>query len=230
MQTNIHNNTQTVKQKLNERINIEIMENELDAMDWELNSLVWTLYWFVDLFNIVFFKGTPVPIPALTFEKSRVNNFGWYRVGLNDFAVKNQINLNRLYIDRPLYETLGTLLHEMVHGFEQEHVEEAKKTKGWYHTKAFREKLKECGIHTDERGCHVAIGDPFRYILIRHGVDFNHANMIQKGGLILIPPKPKKKGKSKLKKWSCGCQNVRIGKSEFHATCNLCGNEFELID
>ncbi len=218
------------RRKLDERVNIEIMANELDAMDWELNSLVWDLYWFVDFFNIVFFKGESVPIPALTFEKSRVNNLGFYRIGRNDFAVKDQINLNRLYIDRPLSETLGTLLHEMVHSFEYIYIEESKRTKNWYHTKAFREKLKECGIHTDERGCHMAIGDPFRYILIRHGVDFNHSNMVDKGGLVLIPPKPKKKGKSKLKKWSCGCQNVRIGKSEFHATCNLCGNEFELID
>ena len=220
----------TARKMVDERVNIEIMENELDAMDWELNSLVWDLYWFVDLFNMVFFKETPVPIPALTFEKSRVNNLGFYRIGRNDFAVKDQINLNRLYIERPLYETLGTLLHEMVHSFEYIYIEESKRTKNWYHTNAFREKLKECGIHTDERGCHVAIGDPFRYILKRHGVDLNHGNMVQKGGLVLVPPKEKKKGKSKLKKWSCGCQNVRIGTSEFHATCNLCGNEFELID
>jgi len=218
------------RRKLDERVNIEIMANELDAMDWELNSLVWDLYWFVDLFNIVFFKGESVPIPALTFEKSRVNNLGFYCIGRNDFAVKNQINLNRLYIDRPLSKTLGTLLHEMVHSFEYIYIEESKRTKNWYHTKAFREKLKECGIHTDERGCHVAIGDPFRYILIRHGVDFNHGNMVQKGGLVLIPPKPKKKGKSKLKKWSCGCTNIRVAVKDLKAVCLKCENEFELID
>ena len=90
--------------------------------------------------------------------------------------------------------------------------------------------LKSCGIHTDERGCHVAIGDPFRYILQRHGVSFKHDNLVKKGGLVLIPPKPKKKGKSKLKKWSCGCQNVRVGTKEFHATCDLCNNPFEMVD
>ena len=212
----------TARNQLDEKVNLEIMENELDAMDWEHNQLVSELYWFVDLFNIVFFKDTPVPIPALSFERSRVNTMGWYRIGRNDFAVKDQINLNRLYIDRPLCETLGTLIHEMIHSYEYIYVEENKRTKSWYHTNAFRSKLKECGIHTDDRGCHVAIGDPFKYILQRHGVSFNHNNMVQKGGLVLIPPKPKKKGKSKLKKWSCGCQNVRVGKQTFEATCDIC--------
>ncbi len=36
--------------------------------------------------------------------------------------------------------------------------------------------------------------------------------------------------KSKLKKWSCGCQNVRVGKSSFEATCDICGGKFELVE
>ena len=104
--------------RVDNKINIEIKENELAASDWSLNELVWTLYWFVDFFNVVFFNDEPVPVPALTFERTRVNNLGYYRIGLNDWAVKDQINLNRLYIDRPLHETLSTLLHEMVHSWE----------------------------------------------------------------------------------------------------------------
>jgi len=41
------------------------MENELDANDWIHNELAWTLYWFVEFFNICFFKDQPVPIPAV---------------------------------------------------------------------------------------------------------------------------------------------------------------------
>jgi len=104
--------------RINDQINKEIMENELDANDWIHNELAWTLYWFVEFFNICFFKDQPVPIPALTFEKTRVNNLGYYRIGMNDWAVRDQINLNKLYINRPLWETLATLLHEMMHSFE----------------------------------------------------------------------------------------------------------------
>jgi len=215
-------------QNRNSRINVAIMENELSA-DWEMNNLAWELYWWVDFFNAVFFKGEPVPIPALTFEKTRVNNLGFYRIGFNDWAVRDQINLNRLYLNRPLIETLSTLVHEMVHSWEYIYVPEEKRTKSWYHTKAFRTKLAEIGILTDNRGCHLAVGDPFVHLLRQHGITFESEKRNSKG-LIMIPPKPKPKGKSKLKKWSCGCQNVRIGKKEFLATCNICDNKFELAD
>jgi len=213
--------------KVDNRINIAIKENELDSSDWALNELVWTLYWFVDFFNIVFFKDQPVPIPALTFEKTRVNNLGFYRIGLNDWAVKDQINLNKLYIERPLWETLSTLLHEMCHSYEYIYILEDDRTKSWYHKKAFREKLASFGILTNEKGCHVAIGDPFTHILRQHGVTFDKS--ILPGMNIEITPKAKPKGRSKLKKWSCPCgQNVRVGKKEFHATCDLCGEKFQL--
>lgn len=201
------------------------MDNELTATDWELNGLVWELRWWIDFFNLAFFKAEPVPIPALTFERTRVNNLGYYRIGLNDFAVRNQINLNRLYINRPLSETLQTLLHEMVHSWEHIYVPEDKRTKNWYHTKAFREKLAGFGILTNEKGCHLAVGDPFRFLLQKHGITFNHP--VDADGLIIVPPSSRKKGKSKLKLWECGCgQKIRVGKKDLFAKCTLCGEHF----
>ena len=215
-----------------ERINIEIMENELSATDWELNNLAWELYWWVDFFQIAFFKDQRVPIPALTFERTRVNNLGHYRIGRNDWAVKEQINLNRLYLHRPLYEVLATLFHEMVHSWEFTHLPEEKRTKSWYHSKAFRDKMAEFGIICNPNGSHAALDYKGKFVqtLRQHGVDFNHAGITVSGGNNVIPidPKPVKKGKSKLKKWSCGCQIVRVGKREFCATCDICGNKFEL--
>lgn len=41
--------------------------------------------------------------------------------------------------------------------------------------------------------------------------------------------KKAKKG-SKLKKWSCGCTNIRVAVSDFDATCNNCGNNFEEME
>ena len=213
--------------RINDQINKEIMENELDANDWIHNELAWTLYWFVEFFNICFFKDQPVPIPALTFEKTRVNNLGYYRIGMNDWAVRDQINLNKLYINRPLWETLATLLHEMMHSFEYIYIPESDRTNSWYHKKAFRIKLASFGIFTNEKGCHVAIGDPFVHLLRQHGVTFN--KIIQPGITIEIPPKNKKKGKSKLKKWTCGCTNVRVAISDFRAKCLKCENEFRFV-
>ena len=218
---------------MNEKINLEIMENELSAFDWELNPLAWELYWFVDLFQLVFFRDTPVPVPALTFEKARVNTLGHYRIGRNDFAVKEQINLNRIYLHLPLWSTLSTLLHEMVHSWEFTYLPEEARTKSWYHSKAFREKMAEFGILCNPNGSHAAIDmkGKFVSVLTQHAVTFNGLGDIQASDdakVIQIDPKPKVKGKSKLSKWTCGCQIVRVGKRDFCATCNICNNKFHL--
>ena len=219
-----------MQNRINDKINIAIMDNELSATDWEMNQLAWTLYWFVDFFNIVFFKDQPVPIPVLTFEKTRVNSMGYYRVGLNDFAVKEQINLNRLYINSPLSELLQTLIHEMVHSWEFLYVDEKKRTNNWYHKMCFRKKMAYLGILTDKKGCHLFIHDPFIFLLRKHGVDFSNLCYAENSKKVMKNPIEKKvKGKSKLKKWSCGCTNLRVGIKDLEAKCLKCDNEFELV-
>lgn len=215
-----------------EKINIEIMENELAACDWELNPLAWELYWWISFFQAAFFKGENVPIPALTFERSRVNNLGSYRIGRNDWAVREQINLNRLYLNRPIYEVLATLFHEMVHSWEYTYMPPEKRTKSWYHSKAFRGKMGSYGILCNTNGSHVGLEYKGKFVqaLKQHGVAFDGFDASISGGSSIVPidPKPTKKGKSKLKKWTCGCQIVRVGKREFSATCDICNNKFRL--
>lgn len=222
------------KLNLTEIINLEIKENELSATDWELNALAWELYWWVDFFQIAFFGDEPVPIPALTFERSRVNTLGHYRIGRNDFAVREQINLNRLYLSRSLWQTLATLLHEMVHSWEFTYVPDKKRTKSWYHSKAFRVKMLEFGILTNNNGSHAGLDGKGKFVTIlkQHAITFDTVPGVSyvNPGIIPINPKPKVKGKSKLKKWTCGCQIVRVGKRTFSATCDICNNTFELDD
>lgn len=224
-----------VKVNYSEAINLAIMDNELSATDWELCRLAQELYWWVHLFQAAFFKDQPVHLPALTFERSRVNTLGHYRIGRNDFAVKEQINLNRLYLTRPLHHVLSTLLHEMVHSWEFTYVPKDKRTKSWYHSKAFRDKMAEFGILTNTNGSHAGMdyNGQFVFILKKHGVSFVEFDLsgLPKGNSVIpIDPAPKKKGSSKLKKWTCGCQIVRVGKREFCATCDICGNKFTLDD
>ncbi len=219
-----------MQNRINDKINIAIMDNELSATGWGLNQLAWTLYWFVDFFDIVFFKDQPVPIPVLTFEKTRVNSLGYYRVGLNDFAVKEQINLNRLYINSPLSALLQTLIHEMVHSWEFLYVDEKKRTKNWYHKMCFRKKMADIGILTNAKGCHLFIQDPFIFLLRKHGVDFSNYTYTEGSKkVIVIPPTMERKGKSKLMKWSCGCTNLRVGIKDLEAKCLKCENKFELV-
>ena len=81
------------KKPMAETVNIQIMENEKSVSDWELNSLALELYWWVDLFNIAFFKERPVPVPAISFERTNVNNLGHHVVGRNAFGVRESINI-----------------------------------------------------------------------------------------------------------------------------------------
>ena len=215
-----------------EHVNVAVKKNELMAFDWELHKLAVELYWWVDAFNVWFFQDQPAPIPVLTFENARISNLGHYRIGRNDFGAREQINLNRKYLHRPLWDILATLLHEMVHSWEYTYLPSEQRTKNWYHTKGFREKLASFGIETNEKGQHTGIGGEFVYLLKRHGVELDklpdYGEPTDGGGIRIDPGKQKGKGRSKLKKWTCGCTNVRVAVTDFKALCLKCGNEFKL--
>ena len=74
------------------------------------------------------------------------------------------------------------------------------------------------GIGVAKKGHTIKIGTPFTYYMWYLHVEFK----LKKSDLSTEMPK----GKSKLKKWTCGCQNVRVGTADFHAKCTRCGNDF----
>ena len=210
--------------RLNESINIANMENEKSAYDWDLDDLAEELYWWVDFINIVFFKDQTVSIPVISFEKTRVNNLGHYVVGRNAFGIRENININRVHLNQPLYEILATLLHEMTHIWQAAY---GRPSTSWFHNKEFQMKMLKLGIVINNKGRHLEVGDPFVFLLKKHGISFNHS--VELNGIIKIPPKVMPKGKSKLKKWTCGCTNIRVAVKEFEAKCLKCGNKFELV-
>jgi len=73
----------------------------------------------------------------------------------------------------------------------------------------------------------------FRVYLEAHGVSFaglpDYSTLPDGKTIIPIDPLPKKKGRSKMKKWSCDCTNIRAA-VEVEATCNKCSNTFKLQD
>lgn len=186
------------------------------------------LYWWIDFFNIALFKKEIVSPPLLTFQKSRVTTLAFHEIHCNGIPGMIRININRRYIDHPMYDILQILIHEMTHLWERQYISKRKRTKSWYHTKAFRNKMASFGIHSNTKGNHLAAEDPFVHYLRQHGVSFEFH--IKPGKLISLPRKELHKGRSKLKKWTCGCQNIRVGSTRFFATCNRCGNKFKPVD
>lgn len=210
---------------LNERINIAIMENQKTAHDWDLCELACELYWWVDCFNTCFFKDQPVPVPVISFAKAKVNNPSHYVEEKNAFGISENININPCHLDRPLWKILATLLHEMCHSWQHSY---GTPSKSWFHNKEFRLKMLSFGMVTDSKGAHAAVRDPFAFLLKKHAVRFN--TNIEAGGTITVPANQKQKGHSKLKKWACGCTNIRVAVKNLEAKCLKCGNRFELIE
>ena len=212
------------KQQLKEPINIAIMENEKSAYDWALSNLAWQLYWWVNFFNIAFFRDESVPVPVISFQRTKVTTLGHYVPGRNSLGLLENINVNTAHLNRPLWDILATLIHEMCHSWQKIY---GKPSKSWFHNKEFQLKMSGFGIVINSKGCHLGVGDPFVFLLRKHGIVFDHTR--NPDGIIKIPPKTKPKGKSKLKKWSCGCTNIRVGVKDLEAKCLKCGNKFELV-
>jgi hypothetical protein len=210
--------------RANEPDNININKNKMRAHDWALNDLADELYWWVDFFNIVHFKDQPVPVPALSFERTRITSLGNYVIRKKSFGIPENINLNSAHLNRPMWDILATLLHEMTHRWQAIY---GKPSKSWFHNKEFQLKMMNLGIVCNSKGCHSGVGDPFVYLLKKHGIIFNFDSEAETNGIIKIPTRAQLKGRSKLIKWSCGCANIRVAVKDFKAKCLTCGNDFE---
>jgi len=185
-----------------------------------MKNAVKYLYRFFDLFNAQWFSGELVQA-VIAFKKTRVTTLGHYNFGRNEFGLKYEINMNSQYMERPFCQILATLLHEMIHLEEDMRGMKLGKSSGNRHSKFFQERSRMLGIPSDARGYSIGVGEPFTGFVSRHGVE-------------IIAEKPDarrfKKGSSNLRKYSCGCTNVRVGSKRFSAVCKLCGKEFRLVE
>ena len=213
-----------MRKQIIEKTDTTIMANKNDTLGWSLCSLSSELYWWSEFFNIAFFKTQPVKKPIISFEKKSVKNRGHYMNGRNGFGIKENININRCHLDRPLWEILSTLLHEMCHSWQNQH---GKPSISWFHNKEFKFKMANMGVVPNDKGHHIWVADPFVFFLEKHGIKFRYPRNSE--GIIKVPQENKLKGKSKLKKWKCLCgQTARVGREEFYAICTLCEGEFVL--
>jgi hypothetical protein len=208
---------------MDEATNSTIREHEIQTSDWEFSRLSEDLYTWFDRLNERFF-GDKLQPPAISFRRTRPDTFGHYVIDRNEFGLKWNININRLYADLPMGVTLANLLHEMIHQWEE--LAGKRKSRGNYHTMRYRTKAELLGVPCNHRGESLAYGDPFRSLLREYGVDLDEVRSEH-------DPDTETEGKgipgnSKLKKWTCGCTNVRVAVKDFRAKCLKCGNEFKL--
>jgi hypothetical protein len=158
-----------------------------------------------------------IPEVAIRVDTLRPTCYGHFRYGHNGFGLKGEIGINSSYIgDRDLWEVLGTLLHELLHAWQQAHG--APSARSNFHNAEFRQKAASLGLVIDTRGVTLYAPDgPFKQLLRQHGVAVPTSEP---------PTRERRRGNSKLKKWSCGCTNVRCAVADLHAQCLKCAQDF----
>jgi hypothetical protein len=213
---------------MDEDTNKAIRKIETNTKEWKFSNLSEQLYIWFDRFNERFFQNVLKP-PVISFEKTSSRTLGHYVLGRNAFGLKWNININRQYSGSQLVNILAILLHEAIHLWQEEFgKKKGKRNYNNYHNIEFRTKAKLIGIPCSNYGATLCLQDPFVSFLREHGisVDCNAVSNGESGRKLFDPIL----GNSKLKKWSCGCTNVRVAIADFRAKCLKCNNEFQLAE
>jgi hypothetical protein len=183
---------------------------------WDLQDLLRELHRWMEI--LVFEFKLEIPDIALCVDRLRFRRHGHFRRGHNGFGLEGEIGINRRHINgKEFWEVLGTLLHELLHGWQEAR---GKPAKGNYHNLQFRRKAAEFGLIVNERGEQQYEPDgPFMLLLGKRGVHVPK----------LPEPTPTTVGCSTLKLWICRCDppfRLRVARGGFSATCNHCGYDY----
>jgi len=206
--------------------------------DWDYNEVAVYLDEWYDRFNDRFRLCLP-RVPLRLDPSIRRNCAGYFLPGHNEFGLLYEIAVavpspeNLTGIDRG--DLLGTLLHEQFHLLQELTGISGSRNRNNYHNAQYRATTERFGLLVDHRGHQSYATDSlFLDLLAEFGVEPPYAVRAERARLLgeePLPPPPSKKGpsKSKLRKWSCGCTNVRVGVAEFYAKCTRegCGSPFK---
>ncbi len=201
----------------NEPINDALRRHASDIEDWRFAQTITWLHLWSNRFISEF--GLEIETPAIRIDRIRKRALGTYRYGRNGFGLRHEITFNVHHIARPPAEILETLLHELLHQWQDMH---GKPGKGNYHNREFIRKAFYFGLKIDQRGRSLGVvpGSLFMQLLERYDIDTTVLPLPQE-----FPIPQRKQGRSKLHKWSCGCTNVRVA-TRLNAQCLSCGRRF----
>ena len=218
----------------------EVRRNAETAADWEFKDEAAYLYEKAIVLRerlidpIARIDRHQLPDPVIGFENLRnYKVLAVYLLNRDEVGLSCRINFNtEHYIPGEdgdkvwrwgRWAQLETLTHEYVHLWEQQ-VGNGKPG----HGKQFVEKMGSMGLYPlPGVGCHIAVADePFSILMTEWGIERPDDVPTDDRKIDWFKNGKEIKGRSSLSRWSCGCQNARIGAKEFDATCNRCGNVF----
>jgi hypothetical protein len=186
-----------------------------------------------DYFNRVLFGGQLAPV-ILNFSRASANTLGFFapkRWARGKDAV-HEISLCPAHLAlRPPKETASTLVHEMVHAWQEEH---GKKGRRGYHNQEWADKMKSIGLQptaTGEPG-GPETGDSMTHLIVKGG-PFDRAFNAMPTECHLpwtsfeITGEKKKRTPSKVKFTCPGCACNAWGKPTLSLVCGDCSEQME---
>jgi len=235
--------TSGVDLSASEKAKTGIRHNAEQDVTWKHHEIAKKLYGWTDIFRDRFLDPVAIPGregklpgPVLGFDSFDYRILAYYRLGKNAFGLDDEIILNEAHLDHPfLWSVLETVLHEQVHLWQQRQGKNPVDRN--YHNKEFVAKCEQLGVHPRTGdGVHWKPADgAFAQLMKQSGIarpDLEFSLIVPKHEKRdwWVSPGKEREGRSTLSKWSCGCQNVRVGTKEFFACCLKCGNIFVRAD
>lgn len=186
-----------------------------------------------DYFNRVLFAGTLSPV-LLNFSRASANTLGffapkrWAR-GANSL---HEISLCPAFLAlRPAKETASTLVHEMVHAWQEEH---GKPGRGRYHNQEWADKMKSIGLQPTATGepDGPETGDSMTHLIVKRGPFDRAFDAMPKA--CELPwtsfertTEKKKRAPSKVKFTCPACACNAWGKPTLSLMCGDCDEQME---
>jgi hypothetical protein len=226
-----------------------IRSNAEIAQSWEYAEQARFLYRWAVVFKerlldpVLLTDRRRMPDPVISFDRMRHETLAAYTLIRNPQGLLYEITFNTEHFmagqEKMVWAfgqwgELETLLHEQIHLWQQNFGEHPVKPGRAYHNAEFVAKCERVGLHPRPGvGSHWRPADGlFAMLMKEHGIETPESPE--------VPADQKRfdwwdlgkeqKGRSTLAKWSCGCQNVRVGTKEFYAQCLRCGNVFTKVE
>ena len=185
----------------------------------------------LEQFNTILFNGKLENVLITLQTKGRGNFAGWcwsekwlsYDSYTKKESSHTEINISAEYLTEGYETIMEVLIHEMAHAINSQNgIKDCSKTQ--YHNKHFKASAELAGLHVKQGKKGWAYTS-----ILKGGIAEKALKDINIDRDVFIYQRKeqgsKVKAPTKMKKWSCGCTNVRCA-VELSAECQDCGNEF----
>lgn len=182
-----------------------------------------------DHFNKTLFR-SELPQVMLTFSRECKRAYGFFspKRWLKDGSAVHEISLNPDHFSvRKAKDILGTLVHEMVHLWQECYGNPSRKG---YHNKQWAEKMKQIGLYPSSTGSKGGkeTGQSCSHYIIDNGcyekafVTIDKADLIPLTTIQYLESEKKKKRNDKLKYSCISCDSAVWGKDGLNIVCADC--------